>query len=133
MRIRSVNVNIRYKQRYVLYLYSRVEWFSNFSRFLKTGTMLPISYIFMSPNLKNQWIWQHMRQSFCFPKIAGTLKWIVFSENLHMSSFYFKEQSPKRKFRIYVFFKIFLLSPQIGQNLCLPMVKAKTIYIVVSL
>ena len=63
MRIRSVNVNIRTTDwpigtgtnKYT-YCTCTVGWsdLAAFSRFSKTGTMLPISYIFMSPILKNR-------------------------------------------------------------------------------
>ena len=48
------------------------------------------------------------RQSF------QTLKWNILFKNLQISSFYFKEQSPKRKFKLTNF--IIFLDPQNGQN-----------------
>ena len=55
------------------------------------GTLLPISYIFMSSIPKKR----HIIHS---QKIPETLTIYFFVENLQMSSFYFKEQKPKRKF-----------------------------------
>ena len=54
-----------------MWLRNRVEWFSTFLRFLKTGTMLPFrrSCIFFCPIPKNR-VWQ----SFHFQKITGALK-----------------------------------------------------------
>ena len=84
-----------------------------FARF-KTGTVLQIRYIFISPIPKNRRICPHARQSFHFQKLARTLK-ISFSAHLQMPSLFFKEQSSKRKFCIQ-FCLIFLLGPQNGKN-----------------
>ena len=78
----------------------RVEWFSTFLQFSKTGTLLPIRYsftsIFSSKIVKFVLSRaEHARQSFHSLKIAETLKRNIFIENLQISSFYFKRQVPK--------------------------------------
>ena len=58
----------------------------------------------------------HALQSFHSQKITGTLKIVYFFENFQTPSFYFKEQSAKRKFEIiyiYIIFKI--VGPQSWQ------------------
>ena len=86
--------------------------------FSKMGTLLPIGYIFMSSITKSLKILPraaHERQSFYFQKITETFKMNFIVENLqYISSFYFKEQSPKRKFEI--FFIYFILGSPTGEN-----------------
>ena len=61
-------------------VYSRVEWFSLFLKFLKTGTLLSIGYICMSSIKKIKRILPraHAQQNFHFQKITGTLKINIF-------------------------------------------------------
>ena len=48
-----------------------------------------------------------MRQNFKLQKITVTLNLLSFLFYLQMSSFYFKEQLPKKKFKIKKFYTVF--------------------------
>ena len=92
---------------------SRVEWYSTLWRFSKTGTMLPIRYICMSTIPKNRLNW--LGKVLIFKTRQGKgLKKIFFPKYLRTPSFYFKEQSPKRKYENQIVWN-FLLGPQDGQ------------------
>ena len=67
-------------------------------------------------------IWLLERQSFRFQKITKNLKMNIFCRNFANSSFFFEEQSPKRKLKIK--FVLNLLSGKTVFNL----VKGKTIF-----
>ena len=56
-------------------------------------------------------IWTRTRRSFHFQKITETLKNNLYLENLKITSFYLKEQSPKRKFRGKLVFFQFYFRP----------------------
>ena len=78
---------------------------SNCLRFSKTGTMLPIMCIYMSPIPKFANFGARLRSAHAklynnIPKITGASKIKKISDNLQFSSFYLKEQSTNRNFGI---------------------------------
>ena len=78
---------------------------SNCLRFSKTGTMLPIMCIFMSPipkfaNFGARLRGAHAKLYNNIQKITGASKIKKISDNLQFSSFYLKEQSTNRNFGI---------------------------------
>ena len=52
----------------------------------------------------------HAQESFHFLKITDLL---LFFENLHISSIYFKEHSPKRKYEMRISFILYLKPPKL--------------------
>ena len=71
-----------------------------FLRFLKAGTLLPISYIFIS---SMTCLVVHACYRFYFQKISKTLNYFFFKFANTVPSFYFKEQTPKkRKLNLFV-------------------------------
>ena len=64
-----------------------------FLRFLKAGTLLPISYIFIS---SMTCLVVHACYRFYFQKISKTLNFCFFLFANTLPSFYFKEQTPKK-------------------------------------
>ena len=91
-----VNTNLGHLSPRQQQLYNRVEWFSTFEDFWKWSHCCRFGILFGGWIPKNQ----QFRQSFHFQKITWTWKMNIFFLNLQIPSFYFKEQSPTRKFEI---------------------------------
>ena len=94
----------------------RVEWYSTFLLFLNFAMLLPIRFIFTSSIPKNFQVWPFARAAkFQFVLSYRDLKMNIFFENLQISSFCLKEQSPKRKYLIKPGFEL-CLALKVGKN-----------------
>ena len=90
----------------------RVEWFSIFSLFSKTGHYAADLFYLYETNSKKSVILAARAAKFSFLKNYGTLKMnIFFYKNLQVAFFYFKEQSPRINLKMYKL----LFRPQNGQ------------------